>query len=60
MTSERRQLLEHVAEIQLAMLANPPSPDAQASLREARSTLRQHDAETLARFEVAIRKEIAR
>jgi hypothetical protein len=60
MTSERRQLLEHVAEIQLLMLANPRSPDARAALAGAREALREHDAETVARFEVAISKEIAR
>ena len=57
---QRRLLLEHVAEIQLEMLANPSAVETRAALREARSALRQHDAETVARFEVAIRKEVAR
>lgn len=55
---QRWLLLEHVAEIQLAMLANPAA--ARAALSEARSALRQHDAESLLAFEAAIRKGVAR
>ena len=60
MTSERRRLLEHVVDAQLRALANPTAAEVRAALREAREALTRHDAETVARFEVAIRKEIAR
>lgn len=55
---KRRELLDEIVALQMAMQVSPEA-ETRAALAQAREALRQHDAESVARFEVAIRKEAA-
>lgn len=56
--SERRWLLDRVVTLQLQAQTSSDA-EARAALVLGREALRRHDAESVVRFEAAIKKEIA-